>query len=204
MIYIDNQPCLVDMRVRVYDKPSGGENRLYHFTSEAIRVTPKTEAPLPARAIQAFPPMTPQERTTVLPSFPVYHSPVRKTMEIPLRRADCCDSGRSIHTKQAQPWTAEGAAIPLATPMSHQLRLRAQPWTVEAVARRLLLPVSHQLRLPIAYTQTDKKSTESLNTWILRAEGLPGLICRGGMACHPPEGQDRKSWDRPSDNHCID
>lgn len=46
-VYIDNQPYVVDMRVRVYDAPSGGENRLYYFTPEEIVTTKKVGANLP-------------------------------------------------------------------------------------------------------------------------------------------------------------
>ena len=46
-VYIDNQPYVVDMRVRVYDDTSGGENRLYYFTPEEIVTTKKVEAEPP-------------------------------------------------------------------------------------------------------------------------------------------------------------
>ena len=42
-VYIDNIPYVVDMRVRVEDEQSGGANRLYHFTPEAISVTRKND-----------------------------------------------------------------------------------------------------------------------------------------------------------------
>ena len=41
----------------------------------------KKEVPLPARAVQAFPPMTPQERTTVLLLTPLYHNRYRKSIQ---------------------------------------------------------------------------------------------------------------------------
>ena len=37
-VYLDGDPYIVDMRVRVDDEKSGGNNRLYHFTPEAILV----------------------------------------------------------------------------------------------------------------------------------------------------------------------
>ena len=46
-VYIDDQPYSVDMRVRVYDAPSGGENRLYYFTPEEIVTTKKVGANIP-------------------------------------------------------------------------------------------------------------------------------------------------------------
>ena len=46
-VYIDNQPYSVDLRVRVYDDPAGGENRLYYFTPEEIVTTKKVGAKLP-------------------------------------------------------------------------------------------------------------------------------------------------------------
>ena len=46
-VYIDNQPYVVDMRVRVYDEASGGENRLYYFTPEEIVTIKKVGSGLP-------------------------------------------------------------------------------------------------------------------------------------------------------------
>ena len=46
-VYIDNQPYVVDMRVRVYDALSGGGNRLYYFTPEEIVTAKKIGANLP-------------------------------------------------------------------------------------------------------------------------------------------------------------
>lgn len=38
MVYIDGNPYLVDMRVRVESEKVGAGNRLYHFTPEVIKV----------------------------------------------------------------------------------------------------------------------------------------------------------------------
>lgn len=38
-VYLDGEPYVVDMRVRVEDGQAGGANRLYHFTPETISVT---------------------------------------------------------------------------------------------------------------------------------------------------------------------
>jgi hypothetical protein len=45
-VYIDNVPYAVDIRVRVEDQSVGGENRLYYFTPDSIRITKETDTGL--------------------------------------------------------------------------------------------------------------------------------------------------------------
>ena len=189
-VYIDSQPYVVDMRVRVYDEASGGENRLYYFTSEEIITMRKVETNpptvgrhatnIPSEEASTSGGSIPQLRgknnlapeaisvtkrndgtasaagrhatsvhsSDTIPSS-LYSIPQTRAENngSPLRGADCCDSGRSIHTKQAQPWTVEAVARRLLLPMSHQLRLWTQPWTVEDAGKPVFPPMSHQPRL---------------------------------------------------------
>ena len=67
-VYIDNQPYSVDMRVRVYDAPAGGENRLYYFTPEEIVTTKKVGANIPTGTLH--------ERTMIQDGAPTLSAPI--------------------------------------------------------------------------------------------------------------------------------
>lgn len=63
-VYIDSKPYVVDMRVRVDDQKSGGSNRLYYFTPEAISVTNKNDGTTSTAGRRA----TSVQSTDVMPS----------------------------------------------------------------------------------------------------------------------------------------
>ena len=66
-VYIDSKPYVVDMRVRVDDQKSGGSNRLYYFTPEAISVTNKNDGTTSTAGRRA----TSVQSTDVMPSSTV-------------------------------------------------------------------------------------------------------------------------------------
>ena len=91
-VYIDNQPYSVDMRVRVYDAPAGGENRLYYFTPEEIVTTKKVGANIPTGTLH--------ERTMIQDGAPTLSAPI------------IADSSAGGNTQSAQsgPESSVGAA----------------------------------------------------------------------------------------------
>lgn len=90
-VYIDNQPYVVDMRVRVYDDPSGGENRLYYFTPEEIVTTKKVGA--------NFPTGTLHERTMSQETAPT--STFNVPQAVPGVKNQYMQDGARVFTKQA-------------------------------------------------------------------------------------------------------
>ena len=92
-VYIDDQPYSVDMRVRVYDAPSGGENRLYYFTPEEIVTTKKVGANIPTGTLH--------ERTMIQDETPTV-API------------IADSSAKGNTQYAQNSVGQTGAIPAA------------------------------------------------------------------------------------------
>lgn len=91
-VYIDNQPYSVDMRVRVYDAPAGGENKLYYFTPEEIVTTRKVGANIPTGTLH--------ERAMIQDEAPTSSAPII---------ADSSAGGNTQST-QAGPESSVGAA----------------------------------------------------------------------------------------------